>query len=157
MLDDFMYSNPMRIHFGKNILASLKDELSNYGKNILLTYGGGSIKKSGLYDEIVAILKDCGKNIIELPGVMANSTIKKLYEGAKLAKEKQVDLILAVGGRSVCDYSKAISVSAFCEEDAWDKYFLRMEEPTCKIISCWIRLNYGRNMKRKEWLKCHQE
>ncbi len=134
MLGDFTYSNPTRIHFGKNALASLKDELSNYGKNILLTYGGGSIKKSGLYDDIVAILNDCGKNIIELPGVMANPTIEKLYEGAKLAKENHVDLILAVGGGSVCDYSKAVSVSAYCEEDAWDKYFLRMEEPTCKII-----------------------
>ena len=134
MLGDFTYSNPTRLHFGKNALDSLNTELANYGKNILLTYGGGSIKKSGLYDKIVAILKANGKNIIELPGVMANPTVEKLYEGAKLAKDNNVDLILAVGGGSVCDYSKAVSVSAYCEEDVWDKYFLRMEEPTCKII-----------------------
>ncbi|MBQ3450370.1 MAG: iron-containing alcohol dehydrogenase [Synergistaceae bacterium] len=134
MLGEFTYSNPTRLHFGKNALASLKDELANYGKNIMLTYGGGSIKKSGLYDEIISILKDCGKNIIELPGVMSNPTIEKLYEGAKLARENNVDLILAVGGGSVCDYSKAVSVSAYYDGDPWDKYFLRMEEPECKII-----------------------
>ena len=134
MLGNFTYSNPTRLYFGDNALDYLNQELKKYGKNILLTYGGGSIKKSGLYDEIVSILKSNGKNIIELPGVMANPTVEKLYEGAKLAKENNVDLILAVGGGSVCDYSKAVSVSAYCEEDAWDKYFLKMEEPTCKII-----------------------
>ncbi len=134
MLGDFTYSNPTRLHFGKNSLDSLNTELANYGPNILLTYGGGSIKKSGLYDKILNILKANGKNIIELPDVMANPTVEKLYEGAKLAKDNNIDLILAVGGGSVCDYSKAVSVSAYCEEDVWDKYFLRMEEPTCKII-----------------------
>ncbi|MBQ3654584.1 MAG: iron-containing alcohol dehydrogenase [Synergistaceae bacterium] len=134
MLGDFTYSNPTRLHFGKNSLGSLAQELKNYGPNILLTYGGGSIKKSGLYDDIVKILKAEGKNITELPGVMANPTIEKLREGAKLAKDNSIDLILAVGGGSVCDYSKAVSVSAYCDEDVWDKYFLRMEEPTCKII-----------------------
>ena len=134
MLGDFTYSNPTRLHFGKNALASLADELRNYGKNILFTYGGGSIKKSGLYDEIVKILKSAGKNIIELPGVMANPTVEKLDEGRKLARDNNVDLILAVGGGSVCDYSKAVSVSAFYDGDAWDKFFLKMEEPDNKII-----------------------
>ena len=134
MLGDFTYSNPTRLHFGKNALASLADELRNYGKNILFTYGGGSIKKSGLYDEIVKILKSAGKNIIELPGVMANPTVEKLNEGRKLARDNNVDLILAVGGGSVCDYSKAVSVSAFYDGDAWDKFFLKMEEPDNKII-----------------------
>ncbi len=134
MLGDFTYSNPTRLHFGENALDFLADELKNYGPNIMLTYGGGSIKKSGLYDDIVKILKDCGKTITELPGVMANPTIEKLLEGAKLAKDNNIDLILAVGGGSVCDFSKAVSVSAYCEGDVWDKYFLKMEEPTCKII-----------------------
>ncbi len=134
MLGDFMYSNPTRLYFGKNALDGLSKELENYGKNIMLTYGGGSVKKSGLYDEIVKILKKGGKNIIELPGVMANPTTEKLYEGCRLAKENNIDLILAVGGGSVCDYSKAVSVSAYCSEDPWDKYFLRMEEPDNKII-----------------------
>ena len=134
MLGNFMYSNPTRLYFGDKALDYLPQELKNYGKNIMLTYGGGSIKKSGLYDEIVKILNDCGKNIIELPGVMANPTHEKLYEGAKLARDNNVDLILAVGGGSVCDYSKAVSVSAYYDGDPWEKYFLKMEEPECKII-----------------------
>ena len=134
MLGNFSYSNPTRLYFGDNALDFLPKELSNYGPNILLTYGGGSIKKSGLYGQIASILKDCGKNIIDLPGVMSNPTIEKLIEGAKLARDNNVDLILAVGGGSVCDYSKAVSVSAYYDGDIWDHYFLKMEEPTCKII-----------------------
>ena len=134
MLGEFTYCNPTRLHFGKEALSTLIGELDLYGKNIMLTYGGGSIKKSGLYDRVVKILNDKGKNIIELPGVMPNPTVEKLYEGAALARENNVDLILAVGGGSVCDYSKAVSVSAYCDEDPWDKYYLRMEEPDNKII-----------------------
>ena len=129
-----MYSNPTRLYFGKNALDGLNQELKNYGKNVMLTYGGGSVKKSGLYDQIVKILKANGKNIIDLPGVMSNPTSVKLLEGAKLARENNVDLILAVGGGSVCDYSKAVSVSAYYDGDPWEKYFLKMEEPECKII-----------------------
>ena len=134
MLGEFMYSNPTRLYFGKNALDGLNQELKNYGKNVMLTYGGGSVKKSGLYDQIVKILKANGKNIIELPGVMSNPTSVKLLKGAKLARENNVDLILAVGGGSVCDYSKAVSVSAYYDGDPWEKYFLKMEEPECKII-----------------------
>lgn len=134
MLGDFMYSNPTRLYFGKNALDGLAKELPNYGPNILLTYGGGSIKKNGIYDSVVSILKSAGKNITELPGVMANPTSDKLVEGAKLARENNIDLILAVGGGSVCDYCKAVSVSAYYDGDAWEHYFLKMEEPTCKII-----------------------
>ena len=129
-----MYSNPTRLHFGKNALDGLNQELKNYGQNVMLTYGGGSVKKSGLYDQIVKILKANGKNIIDLPDVMSNPTSVKLLEGAKLARENNVDLILAVGGGSVCDYSKAVSVSAYYDGDPWEKYFLKMEEPECKII-----------------------
>ena len=134
MLGDFVYCNPTKLYFGEHSLDGLAKELPNYGKNVLLAYGGGSVKKSGLYDEIVKILKDCGKNIIDLPGVMANPTVEKLYEGCKLAKDNNVDLILAVGGGSVCDYSKAVSVSTYCNEDPWYKYFLRMEDVDNKII-----------------------
>ncbi|MBQ3627223.1 MAG: iron-containing alcohol dehydrogenase, partial [Synergistaceae bacterium] len=134
MLGNFTYCNPTRLYFGENALDGLNTELKNYGANILLTYGGGSIKKSGLYDEIIKILKANNKNIIELPGVMANPTTEKLYEGCKLAKENNIDLILAIGGGSVCDYSKAVSVSAYCESDPWEKYFLKMEDVDNKII-----------------------
>ena len=134
MLGNFTYCNPTKLYFGKNALDNLKTEMGNYGKNILLVYGGGSIKKSGLYDEVVEILKACGKNITELSGVMPNPTAEKLREGAKLAKESGADFILAVGGGSVCDYSKAVSVSAYCGEDPWEKYFLKMEDVDNKII-----------------------
>ncbi|MDE6658027.1 MAG: iron-containing alcohol dehydrogenase, partial [Oscillospiraceae bacterium] len=134
MLGNFTYCNPTKIYFGENALEYLSQELANYGKNILLVYGSGSIKKSGLYDEVVEIIKHSEKNIVELSGVMPNPTVDKLYEGCKLAKENQIDLILAVGGGSVCDYAKALSVSAYCEEDPWEKYYLRMEDVNNKII-----------------------
>ena len=98
MLGNFTYCNPTRLHFGQEALEQLSGELANYGPKVLLTYGGGSIKKSGLYDQVVQILKDSGKEIFELPGVMPNPTVEKLYEGCKLAREQDVDLILAVGG-----------------------------------------------------------
>ena len=134
MLGNFTYSNPTRLHFGKNALDNLKGELEKVGNRVQLVYGGGSIKRTGLYDKIVAILKESGKEVFEDAGVMPNPTVEKLYEGCKIAKDNDVDFILAVGGGSVCDYSKAVSVSAHCSEDPWDKYYLRMEEPDNKII-----------------------
>lgn len=134
MLGNFTYCNPTKLYFGENSLENLYGELKNYGKNILFVYGGGSIKKSGLYDEIIKILKECGKNVTEIQGVMPNPTAEKLREGARLAKESAADLILAVGGGSVCDYSKAVSVSAYCGDDPWEKFFIRFEEPTDRII-----------------------
>lgn len=134
MLGNFEYCNPTKLYFGENALSFLGDELKKYGKNVMLVYGGGSIKKSGLYDQVVEILKANGKKIYEDAGVMPNPTVKKLYEGCKIARENKVDLILAVGGGSVCDYSKAVSVSAYCKEDPWEKYYLKMEDVSCKII-----------------------
>ncbi len=134
MLGNFCYSNPTKLYFGENSLNFLIDELKSYGDNIQLIYGGGSIKKSGLYDEIINILKQCGKTIIEDGGVMPNPTVEKLYEGCKIAKENKVDLLLAVGGGSVCDYAKAVSVSTWCNEDPWDKYYLRMDDVDNEII-----------------------
>ena len=96
MQGNFSFHNPTRLHFGKESLAKLSEELQNYGPKVMLTYGGGSIKKNGIYDQVVAILKAAGKTIIEEPGVMPNPTIEKVHEGAKLAKEEKVDLILAV-------------------------------------------------------------
>lgn len=134
MLGNFEYSNPTKLYFGENSLVFLNQELAKYGDNVMLVYGGGSIKKNGIYDQVVNILKANNKNIFEDSGVMPNPTVEKLYEGCKIAKENNVDLILAVGGGSVCDYSKAVSVSAYCEEDPWDKYYLRMEDVDNKII-----------------------
>ena len=134
MLGNFTYCNPTKLYFGKNALEGLKEELPKYGKNVLLVYGGGSIKKNGIYDKVVAVLKDCGKQVFEDAGVMPNPTTDKLAEGVARAREAKADLILAVGGGSVCDYAKAVSVSVNCDEDPWDKYFIRFEEPTCKIV-----------------------
>ena len=134
MLGNFSYHNPTKLYFGEDSLSNLKTELANYGKNILFVYGGGSIKKSGLYDEIIAILNDCGKNVAEVAGVMPNPTSDKLNEGVAIAREHKTDFILAVGGGSVCDYSKAVSVSIHCDDDPWEKYYIRFEEPTCEIV-----------------------
>lgn len=134
MLGNFIYSNPTKLYFGADSLNYLNEELQKYGKNIMLIYGGGSIKKNGIYDKVIGILKANEKNIFEDGGVMPNPTVKKLYEGCKIARENEVDLILAVGGGSVCDYAKAVSVSAYCEEDPWERYYLRMEDVDNKII-----------------------
>ena len=134
MLGNFMYCNPTRLYFGKESMENLKTELDKYGKNVMLVYGGGSIKKNGIYDKVTEILKECGKNVFEDGGVMPNPTVEKLYEGCKMAKDNDIDLILSVGGGSCCDYSKAVSVSAYCDEDPWEKYYLRMEDVDNKVI-----------------------
>ena len=134
MLGNFTYCNPTRLYFGDKSLENLKNELPKYGKNVVLVYGGGSIKKNGIYDEVVEILKNCGKNVAEISGVMPNPTLAKLYEGVEIARAHNVDLILAVGGGSVCDYSKAVAVSVNCADDPWEKYYIRFEEPTCAIV-----------------------
>ena len=134
MLGNFEYSNPTKLYFGEDALSYLGGELAGYGKRVLLVYGGGSIKKNGIYDDVIKILKDAGKDVFEVSGVMPNPTVEKLYEGCKVAKENNVDLILSVGGGSCCDYAKAVSVSTYCEEDPWEKYYLRMEDVDNKII-----------------------
>ena len=128
MLGNFTYCNPTKLYFGKEALKGLNEELPKYGKNVLLVYGGGSIKKNGIYDEIVKILKDNGKEIFEDAGVMPNPTVEKLNEGVDIARKSKADFILAVGGGSVCDYAKAVSVSINCKEDAWEKYYIRFED-----------------------------
>lgn len=134
MLGNFTYHNPTKIYFGEDSLQSLKQELPKYGDNVVLIYGGGSIKKNGIYDAIQKLLEQQGKQVTEISGVMPNPTLKKLYEGIDIARQHQADLLLAVGGGSVCDYAKAVSVSVHCDEDPWDKYFIRFEEPDCQLV-----------------------
>ena len=129
MNGNFSYSNPTKLYFGDNALDFLNTELPKYGKRIMLSYGGGSIKKNGIYDEVIKILKANGKEIFEDGGVMPNPTSEKLIEGCKIARENNVDFILAVGGGSVCDYAKGVSVAAWYDGDPWEKYYLNMEEP----------------------------
>ena len=134
MLGNFQFHNPTRLHFGENALDYLADELKNYGPTVQLSYGGGSIKKNGIYDQVVAILQKAGKTIIDDGGVMPNPTLERMLEGAAKTKANNVDLILAVGGGSTIDYAKAVSVSTWCDEDPWEKYYVRFEEPSCRTI-----------------------
>lgn len=131
---DFNYYNPTKIYFGKNSLDSLAGELANYGKNILLVYGKNSVKKIGLYDKVTDILKNAGKNIFELSGIKPNPSYSQLLEGAETVRKNNIDLILALGGGSVIDCSKGISVSAYCEGDPWEKYWVNGEAVTNKIV-----------------------
>ena len=134
MLGNFTYCNPTKLYFGKNALDGLNAELPKYGKNVLLVYGGGSIKKNGIYDKVISVLKANGKEVFEDAGVMPNPTADKLREGVARARAAKADFILAVGGGSVCDYAKAVSVSIHCDEDPWDRYFDRFEDVSCEIV-----------------------
>lgn len=134
MLGNFKYHNPTKLYFGNQSLKFLNQELPEYGHNVVLIYGGGSIKKNGIYQAVMDILTKNNKNVVEISGVMPNPTLKKLYEGIDIARQHQADLLLAVGGGSVCDYAKAVAVSVHCDEDPWDKYFIRYEEPDCQIV-----------------------
>lgn len=134
MIYDFTYYNPTKIYFGKSSLKNLEAELKNYGKNVLLVYGKNSIKKIGLYDEVIKTLKKCGKNVVELAGINANPRYSQVLEGARLVCENDVDLILAVGGGSVIDCSKAISVSAYAKGDPWKRYWIDFEPVDNKLV-----------------------
>ena len=131
---DFNYYNPTKIYFGKTALDNLLPELKNYGENVLLMYGKGSVKKSGLYDQIKDILGKAGKKVTELAGIKSNPSYSQLLEGARLVRENNVDLILAVGGGSVIDCAKGISVSAYCDGDPWEKYWINFEPVENKIV-----------------------
>ena len=134
MIYDFEYYNPTKNYFGKDSLSNLAHELNKYGKNILFLYGKNSIKQIGLYDKILEILKDCNKNVIELSGINSNPRYSQVLAGAKLVRENDVHLILAVGGGSVVDCAKAISVSAYAKGDAWQRYWLDFESVDNKIV-----------------------
>ena len=120
-MKDFVYQMPVKVYFGKNsVKRYLKDELKHYGKNIMLAYGQESIKRNGIYDEVIEVLGECGKNIIDFPGISANPTYEKVLDGIKLYKENNVDLILAIGGGSVIDCCKVICSGIEINEDIWE-------------------------------------
>ena len=134
MLGNFTFHNPTKLHFGEEALSKLSEELKNYGPKVLLCYGGGSIKRNGIYEAVTAALKEAGKTVVEDPGVMPNPTYEKVMEGCRRVRDHQVNLILAVGGGSTIDYAKAVSASAWCEEDAWQKYWVNQKSPDCKTV-----------------------
>ena len=134
MLYDFSFQNPTRIHFGKSALNKLPQELNEYGPNVLLVYGKASIKKIGLYDQVMDILKACNKNVVELAGINANPRYTQLLEGARLVRDHKIDLILAVGGGSVIDCSKGIACAAYAEGDVWQRYYVNQESVTNQVV-----------------------
>lgn len=132
---DFSYYNPTTIHFGKESLSKLNDELPNYGDTVLLVYGRNAIKSNGIYDKVMASLSAAGKKVVELSGVMPNPTYDKMMEGVELVREHKVDLILAVGGGSVVDCAKGISVSAHCEgQDPFQKYWVEWQDLANDVV-----------------------
>lgn len=125
-MENFIFENSTKAYFGKGCVSQyLPDVLKQYGENVMLAYGGGSIKRNGIYEEIKEILKAAGKTMTEFSGIMSNPVYTKVLEGAKLAKEKQIDLILAVGGGSVMDCCKAISLAAVYDGDVWDDFWMK--------------------------------
>ena len=117
-MENFVFHAPTEIYFGKGQIENLSKILGNYGKNVLLTYGGGSIKKNGLYDKVYELLKDF--NIVELAGVEPNPRIGTVRKGIELCRENNIDVILAVGGGSTIDCSKVVAAGYYYEGDAWD-------------------------------------
>ena len=129
-MENFVYSYPTKVYFGRGAAKEhLPQILSAYGPNVLLAYGGGSIKKNGIYEEITGLLKAAGKTVTEFTGIMSNPTYAKVQEGAKLARESKADLILAVGGGSVVDCCKIVATQAVTDEDLWEMEMVRHSIP----------------------------
>lgn len=125
-MENFVFENSTKAYFGKKCVSQyLPDLLSQYGSRVVLAYGGGSIKRTGIYDEIMGILKDAGKDVVEFSGIMANPTYDKVLEGAALARQHQADLILAVGGGSVMDCCKAVALAAVYDGDIWQDFWAK--------------------------------
>lgn len=136
MLGNFSYHNPTKLIFGADAMTALAHELESYGQTVQFVYGGGSIKKNGIYDQVLAALESAGKTVVEDSGVMPNPTVEKLNEGIEIARAIKVDFILAVGGGSCIDYAKAVAVSVNLDADVdpWQKYWVDFDEPTCPVV-----------------------
>ena len=133
-MNAFTYNYPVKVYFGEKAAEkNLKAELQKVGKTVMLAYGGGSVKRAGIYDELVAILHDAGKTVLEFSGIMSNPTYEKVQEGARLARENGVDFILAVGGGSVIDCCKIVSAQAKLDEDIWTLEYGKRDVPTAFI------------------------
>ena len=136
MLGNFIYYNPTKLYFGDKAQQHITEAVKSFGNRVLLVYGGGSIKRNGIYDDVMTALKEAGKSVTELPGVMPNPTVAKLEEGIKLARENNIDFILAVGGGSTIDYAKGLSVAAGYDGNAWEHFWVNFADPApdAKII-----------------------
>ncbi|MEH7384829.1 iron-containing alcohol dehydrogenase [Bacillus sp. JJ1521] len=119
-MENFTYYNPTKLIFGKGQLQELKNEIPQYGKKVLLVYGGGSIKRNGLYDQVIALLNEIGVEVHELPGVEPNPRLSTVRKGIDICRNEGIEFILAVGGGSVIDCTKAIAAGAKYDGDVWD-------------------------------------
>ena len=130
-MNTFTYSYPVKVYFGEKAAEkNLASELSKVGSNVLLAYGGGSIKRNGVYDELMGILKEAGKKVTEFTGIMSNPTYAKVQEGTAIARDNKIDFILAVGGGSVIDCCKIVSAQAKLEQDIWELEYTNHKQPT---------------------------
>ena len=130
-MNNFTYQYPVRQHFGKGCAeGAIKDEMARVDKNVLLAYGGGSLKRTGLYDTLMDWLHECGKRVVDFGGIMPNPTYDKVQEGARLVREYGIDFILAVGGGSVIDCCKIVSAQARLDEDIWEMQYTKHQFPT---------------------------
>lgn len=120
MVDPFIYCNPTKVYFGHDAMSHIHEELPRWGKNVLLVYGGGSIKESGIYDKVVDEIRKAGVSAYEISGVKPNPELPLAVKGARFCREAGIDLILAVGGGSVIDTAKVIAGSALYEGDPWE-------------------------------------
>lgn len=135
MLGNFTYCNPTKLYFGKNALDGLNKELPRYGKNIMLIYGRAAPSRKTEYTtKWLTFSNATARKFSRTAALCPIPTAEKLRDGVEKAREAKADLLLAVGGGSVCDYAKAVSVSVFCNEDAWDKYFDRFEDVDNPIV-----------------------
>lgn len=130
-MDKFTYQYPVRQHFGKGCAESaIKEEMARVGDRVLLAYGGGSLRRTGLYDKITGWLRECGKTVTDFGGILPNPTYEKVQEGARIVREQGIDFILAVGGGSVIDCCKIVSAQARTDEDIWDMMYEKHRLPT---------------------------
>lgn len=130
-MDKFTYQYPVRQHFGKGCAESaIKEEMARVGNRVLLAYGGGSLRRTGLYDKITGWLRECGKTVTDFGGILPNPTYEKVQEGARIVREQDIDFILAVGGGSVIDCCKIVSAQARTDEDIWDMMYEKHRLPT---------------------------
>ena len=133
-MNNFVYENKTAVFFGKgSVQQSLRAQLAKYGETVMLAYGGGSIKRNGVYDEVMSVLQESGKRVVEFGGIMPNPTYATVQKGAKAARENHVDLILAVGGGSVSDCCKVISAQAMLSEDLWELEYAKHGAPAAFI------------------------
>lgn len=130
-MDNFTYQYPVRQHFGKGCAESaIKEEMARVGRNVLLAYGGGSLRRTGLYDKITGWLRECGKTVTDFGGILPNPTYGKVQEGARIVREQGIDFILAVGGGSVIDCCKIVSAQARTDGDIWNMMYEEHRLPT---------------------------